>query len=127
MRLLTCVCLTLAVLACGDSSGPGRQVVLDVTALAAPDTVPAAGPLTVTVTVTVGGCLSFERFHVERTAARLDLVAVGRDGSGPGVACTADVRYEAHEYSAGPPFTDPFTVAVRQPDGSSITRQVHVR
>ena len=126
-RLIALVAIGFIGLACDDSTGPNREVTLRVVDLTAPTTVPAGSGFTVVLLIETSGCETFDRLDASRTAARVDLTAIGRDNSGPGIVCPAVIQQIGREYLVQPPFTDPFTVAARQPDGSQITRTVRVQ
>lgn len=127
LRALASAACLIATAGCRNPFASDRVVTLPVSDVAAPAELAPGADLVVTLTVVTGGCRSFERLVAERSASRLALVARGRDSSAPGRACPSDVRYEARAYRAAPPFVDPFTVAVRQPDGTELTRAVRVR
>jgi hypothetical protein len=115
-----------AAAACWDPFGLSPEVKLPISELLAPESVSPAGPANVRVTVVTGGCRSFDRIVSKRTASVVILEAWGDDGSGPGRACTTDIRYEPKEYSIPGPFTHPLVISAVQPDGTSITRSVKV-
>jgi len=125
IRLTAVVACLLA--GCGDPLGTGRDVVLGISELDVPAEAPPGTAVVVKATVVTGGCLSFTKLEATRTAARVTLVARGRDASGPNVSCPADIRYTVHEYRAEPPLSDPFTVVAKQPDGTETTKVVRVR
>jgi hypothetical protein len=120
--------LVLGALAgCRNPFASDRVVTLPAADVAVPAELAPGSELVVTVTVVTGGCKRFERFVAGRAADRLTLTARGRDGAGAGVSCPDDIRYEPRPYRAAPPFVDPFTVAVRQPDGTELARVVRIR
>ena len=111
---------------CWNPFAPDRErITLVVDEIDAPTEVGAAAPLSVTLTVVTGGCKQFDRIEANRSANRLTLTVHGWDR--PRAICTSDIRYESRPYEAMPPFTDPFTIAVRQPDGSELRHEVRVR
>jgi hypothetical protein len=118
----------VAAAACDPPFGPDRPVILRVTDIEAPTEVPPGESVLVRFTVHSGGCTRFTEVGVTRTGtARVTLTARGRDSSGPKVSCPADIRMDVRGYRAEPPISDPFTIAVRQPDGNETIRTVRVR
>ena len=115
-------------LACNPFA-PDQSVILGVERLDAPTTIAAGSPLTVTVTVVTGGCLSFRHFDVDRQASVGSLTAWGRDAAKgrDDVTCTADVRTEPHSYTFEPPFQSPFTVQVHRGSLNPLTATVQVQ
>jgi hypothetical protein len=105
-----------AVAACNPFA-PDQSVILNVTQLDAPAMITAASPLTVVLTVTVGGCVTFERIAVVRGVSGASMIAWGRDGAkGKNVACPQDIRFEPHSYQFDPPFPSQsaFTIQVQR-------------
>ncbi len=102
-----------------------ERITLAVSEIDAPAEIGATARLAITLTVVTGGCKRFDRIQADRSANRLTLTVRGWDT--PDANCTADIRFEPRPYEAVPPFADPFTIAVRQPDGSELTREVRVR
>ena len=121
------ILLVVILSGCGNPFGSDRVITLPVSEVTVPAELAPTALLVVTVTVVTGGCKSFEKFVAIRADARLTLRAQGRDGSGSWDLCPTDIRYESRTYEATPPFADPFTVVVRQPDGAEITRVVRIR
>ena len=91
-----------------------QSVELSVTKLDAPATISSGNPLTVVLTVTTGGCVSFDRVTVERNASNASMTALGRDGAkgDKSVVCPQNVISELHSYQFDPPFQNPFTIQV---------------
>ena len=119
--------LTGLVAGCEDAFGPGRAIVLPITDLVVPAEVRTNDVLVVKVSIQTGGCKSLVGLNAVRTEGRVTLTARGNDSSGENVSCPGDIRTELREYRADPPFSDPFTVAAIQPDGTTTTRTVRVR
>jgi hypothetical protein len=93
---------------------PDQSVTLDVGKIAAPTTVAAGTPITVVLTVTTGGCLSFDHIQVNRDASSAYVTVWGRDGAKgrSGVACPANLVLEPHSYQFDPPFANAFAIQV---------------
>ena len=125
-RLLLLLALLPAAVACNSVGEPRRSIVLLVESVAAPSEVAAGSELVATITVITGGCKSFDRFVTTRNGSRLTVEAHGSD-AGRGLSCPADVRYEPREYRAALPASNPFQLAVRQPNGSEIVREITIR
>jgi hypothetical protein len=94
--------------------GPDQSVTLDVSKIDAPTTVASGTPITVVLTVTTGGCLSFDRIEVSRDVSGAHITVWGRDAAKgkTGVLCPANLVNEPHSYQFDPPFADPFTIQV---------------
>ncbi|MEO6331892.1 MAG: hypothetical protein ABIV11_06600 [Gemmatimonadaceae bacterium] len=112
---------------CSAIFSPGRPVILGITEVRAPATVQRDAAFNVTFIVQTGGCVNFRRMQLTQTSSSATVTAHGWDGSGRGIACTADIRYEPQEVAMKPPFSDPFVVRAQQPNGSEITAQVRVQ
>ena len=125
-RPLLLLSLLVATAACFDPTSPGRSVVLQVSEVVAPEEQASDEPLTVTLTVVTGGCTTFDRVVSTRTTNRITLEARGWNSARRDAACPADIRYEQRTYQANPPFADPLTIAVVQPDGTETIREVIV-
>ena len=108
---------------------PDQSVILGVTRLEAPATIPAGSPLTVVVTVETGGCRTFDHFSVERQASVASIVAWGRDAAQGrnDVACPADIRLEPHSYQFDPPFQNSFMILVYREGLDPLTATVQVK
>jgi hypothetical protein len=72
------------------------------------------------------GCYSLDRIDAHRTTHSIELTVRGRHRSGRGVACTQAMVFLNHLYAVPPPLGIPFSVQVRQPDGSLLTRPIPV-
>ena len=124
----------MAVMALGVASAcnplaPDQSVVLGVTKLDAPATISASSPLTVVLTVTTGGCTSFDHIAVARDASGASLTAWGIDASKgrKDIACPAYIADTPHSYKLDPPFQSPFTVQVPRGRLSPLTATVQVQ
>ena len=126
-RALVSAAFLLVGAGCSNPFEADHVVTLAVSDVEAPAQLAPGSELVVTLTVVTGGCRAFERLDAERSASRITLVARGRDSSGPGRTCPTDIRYETRAYRAPPPFVDPLTIVVRQPDGTELTHEVRVR
>ena len=109
--------------------GPDQSVVLGVSSLDAPATISAGSPLTVVLTVTTGGCKSFDRMVAVRGASGASLTVYGRDASKgrTDIMCPQDLRSEQHSYSFDPPFQSEFTVQVDRGRLSPLSATVDVQ
>ena len=112
--------------ACFDPLDTGDDVGLHVTEVQAPESAPASGPITVTLTVVTGGCVRFDRITASRTPSTLILSARGTDTGGPNIACPADIRHEPHSYEAPGPFANPLTITVYRPTTDPLNRTVRI-
>ena len=113
--------------ACNNATAPSvtRLRVYDINV---PASASATSPLTVDVTVGVGGCTSFDRFNVARKPSSITLTAIGRDFVPPtGGACTMELRLIHRTYVADPPFTDPLTVTAVQPGDTLLSKAVRIQ
>lgn len=108
---------------------PDQSVILGVSKLEAPATISAGTPLTVVVTVTTGGCTTFDHFAVERQPSVASIVAWGRDAAKgrKDVNCPLDIRLEPHTYQFDPPFQNSFTVLVYREGLDPLTATVQVQ
>jgi hypothetical protein len=120
--------LAAAPLGCNPFAS-NQSVVLLVDQLDAPASISAGSPLTVVLTVVVGGCTTFERITVQRNASGATMTAWGRDGAkGRDLVCTDDARPEPHSYQFDPPFQNSFTVHVPRERGlDPLTATVQVQ
>jgi hypothetical protein len=125
MRNLSAAFMLVFATACVNPFELGTDVQLPISELDVPASVPAGGRLTVTLTVVTGGCRDFDRFRSSRQANVLLIEAWGTD-TGGAQSCTADIKFEEHDFSADGPFSDPLVVSAVQPDGTSITKSVRV-
>ena len=125
---LAVVGLAAAPLGCNPFAAD-QSVVLLVDQLDAPASISAGSPLTVVLTVVVGGCKVFDRIAVQRNASGATMIAYGRDvAKGKDLACTQQALPEAHSYQFDPPFQNQFTVQVQREMGlSPLTATVQVQ
>jgi hypothetical protein len=125
---LAVVGLAAAPLGCNPFAAD-QSVVLLVDQLDAPASISAGSPLTVVLTVVVGGCKVFDRIAVQRSVSSATMIAYGRDVAiGKDVACTDDARPEPHSYRFDPPFPNSFTVQVPRERGlSTLSKTVQVQ
>jgi prophage tail gpP-like protein len=107
---------------------PHESVILPVTEIAAPASIPAGTQLSVVLTVQTGGCTRFDRIETERTATRATITAWGREpASGRNVQCTADIRYDRHTVNFNPPFGSTFDIVInREGEGPALARRVRI-
>lgn len=112
---------------CELSLGPRHNITLPITDIVAPAEIAADSVLTVRVTVESGGCRRLDQVRVTRSASRATIVAHGFDNGGPGVSCPGDIRHDDRQFALAPPFSDPFTLVARQPNGPETVRVVRVR
>jgi hypothetical protein len=124
---LVVVGLAAAPLGCNPFASD-QSVVLLVDQLDAPASISAGSPLTVVLTVVVGGCKIFDRIAVQRDASSATMIALGRDvAKGKDLACTDDARPEPHSYQFDPPFQNPFTIQIQRAGLSPLTTTVQVQ
>lgn len=99
-----------------------------VDSIAAPASVGVNDTLRVTLYGVVGrnGCYALDRIDTHRTTNSIELSVWGRHKRGGGVVCTQAVVFLRHGYTIPPPLAVPFSVLVRQPDGSRLTRPIPV-
>jgi hypothetical protein len=120
--------IAIALLACSNPIESSREVTLSISDIEVPVTIPRTGPLDIVVIVRTGGCISFRRLDVNRSgSSSVEVRGIGLDGSGPGIACPADVREERHPLTFTGAFADSVVVTGRQPDGNTLRRKVIVR
>ncbi|MGH7652454.1 MAG: hypothetical protein ACREMS_11515 [Gemmatimonadaceae bacterium] len=95
---------------------PDQSIALDVSKVDVPSSVTAGSAFDVVLTVTLGGCLSFDRIDVVRSATAANFTVWGRDASKgrKGVMCPENLVLEPHTYRVQPPFSGPFTVWVNR-------------
>jgi hypothetical protein len=117
---------TLALLACTNPSATNGKVVLDVEKIDAPATIAASSPLDVVLTVTTGGCVSFDQIRVERGAGSASLTAFGKDFRRDGCL---DIGFsEPHTFRIEPPFAvGQFTITVTRDRLAPLVATVQVQ
>ncbi len=108
---------------------PDKSVVLGVTKLEAPATISAGSPLTVVLTVTTGGCTTFDHIAVEREVFAASLTPWGTDGAKgeKNVSCPALILDTPHSIQLDPPFQSPFMVLVPRVGLDPLTATVEVQ
>jgi hypothetical protein len=113
--MLSAVAMTVGCSA-SETLGTDKSVVLGVSQIDAPPSIEASSKLTATLTMTVGGCRSFDHIEVERAQSSATLTAWGVDASrgGDDVLCPQDIRTETHSVVLDPPFAGPFTIEVNR-------------
>ena len=106
-------CIITFAISCNPFA-PDQSVTLDVSKIDAPMTVATGTSITVVLTVTTGGCKSFDHIQVNRDASGAYVTVWGRDGAKgrTDVACPANIVLEPHSYQFDPPFTNSFTIQV---------------
>ena len=133
MRIVLFVAAVVALvggsMACSSVFSPDQSVILGVSKLEAPTSIEAGSPLTVVLTVTTGGCLSFDRIEVSRNASGASFTVWGTDAAKgrKGIACTADIVNTPHSYQLDPPFNNPFVVQVQRGRLGPLTATVQVQ
>jgi hypothetical protein len=123
------IALGAAPVSCNPFTLVQPSVVLDVTKLDAPATISAGSVLTVVLTVTTGGCRSFDHITMERQSSGATLTAWGFDSArgDPNVPCPANIASEPHSVEIPPPFQSSFTVQVSRGRLSPLTATVQVQ
>jgi len=107
---------------------PDQSIVLDVTKLDAPATIATGDALPVTLTVTVGGCKTFDHIAVVRDLSGASFTAWGRDAAKgrKDIVCPQNIEYEPHSYQLLPPYQNPFTLQVQRGRLAPLTTTVQV-
>ncbi len=118
-----------ALAACRNPFAADQSTILGVSELTAPSTSAGNAPLDVTLTVELGGCLSFDRIQIQRYAGGATLTVWGTDASigRKNVSCTADIRYEPHNVRFDPPFSGAFDITVNRGRVSPLTATVQIQ
>jgi hypothetical protein len=106
-------CIITFAIACNPLA-PDQSVTLDVSKIDAPTAVAAGAPIAVVLTVTIGGCMSFDHIEVNRDAGAGHMTVWGRDAAKgrKDIACPAYIGSEPHSYQFDPPFANSFTIQV---------------
>lgn len=118
---------SLAGLACNVTGVRTDRFVVRVDSISAPDAIAATTPLTIRVWGVLGPdlCSRLDQVERQRSAGSIELRFRGeRTGGGNCPQMPAPLRYEE---TILPPFEDPFTIRVLQPDGTPVEREVRVR
>lgn len=118
----------LLVLAC-DLISPDQSVILGVTSLEVPAAISSGESLTAVLTVSIGGCQTFDHIEVDRNQSSASLTAWGRDAAKgrKNVSCPTFISDEPHAYTMQPPFNNPFTVLAQRGSLNPLTSTVEVR
>jgi hypothetical protein len=124
--MLGLVVLVASVSGCSSIFGSDKAVVLAVTEIEAPASIPAGTALSAIVTVESGGCRRFDRLETNRTASGATIVAWGRDASGKNVACTSDIRYDHVPARFDPPFASTFTLSADRAGTTPVVVTVRI-
>ena|ERR1700686_4239434 len=122
------VSLLAAVVACNPFA-PDQSIILGVEKIDAPATSPVGSPLTVVLTVTVGGCKSFDQIEAASVPSGASLTALGLDASKGkrDVVCPSVIISEPHSYQFDSPPRGPFTITVDRGRVSPLTATVQVQ
>jgi len=121
--------LVFGPMACSSLLSPDQSVILGVSKLEAPASIAAGSPLTVVLTVTTGGCTSFDRIEVTRDASGASFTAWGTNAAKgrKNIACPAFIVDTPHPYQLDPPFNNPFAVQVQRGRLGPLTATVQVQ
>jgi hypothetical protein len=127
--LFSIAVLTVGAMGACSAFGPDQSVVLAVTKLEAPATIAAGSPLTVVLTVTTGGCKTFDRIDVEREAYAVALTPWGTDAAtgNKNTSCPTDIVETPHSVRLDPPFQSPFMVFVPRVGMDPLTATVQIQ
>lgn len=122
------VVAVVAVGACNPFA-PDQSVLLGVSKLEAPATIAAGSPLTVVLTVTTGGCKTFDRIAVERDPSAVSLTPWGTDGAigKKNIMCPANIIDTPHSIRLDPPFQSPFVILVPREGLDPLTATVQIQ
>jgi len=120
MRIVSLGGVVIAAAIVGVSSGcdnpvsTDQSVELGATKIEAPTTVAPGTAITVVLTVTTGGCVSFDHIDVNRDANGAFMIVWGHDAAKgrKDIGCPADIREDPHSYQFSPPFANSFTIQV---------------
>lgn len=129
MRKLWPSLAVLLLAACGEGVfRESAEYLIEVDSIVVPEVVASNQPFTILFYGTVGpnDCFSFNRFRTQQQAQRLDVMVIGRYTS-TGRCGPATPALTGEPLEVAPPFEDPFTIAILQPGGGSLTREVAVR
>ena len=121
-------CLVGAAVACNPFA-PDQSVTLDVSKIDAPTAVATGTPITVVLTVTTGGCKSFDRIEVNRDVGGAHMTVWGRDGAKgrKDIMCPANIVFEPHSYQFDPTFANSFAILVDRGRLPPLQKRVQVQ
>jgi len=119
--------LLVSPIACNPFA-PDQSVILVVTKLDAPARITAGSSFAVVLTVTTGGCRSFNRIDAVRTTTDVTLTVWGKDAAKgrSDVTCPANTIDETHTFQLNPPFSSTFRVIVNRDRLSPLTATITV-
>ena len=115
---------SLAVAGC-DMLGPDtREFVIRIDSIKAPGAVSGGAAFDVKFYGFVGpnGCYSFKEFRVEKSSSSADITVLGERTTG--LCAQALVFLTGQPLTIQPPVSDPFTLRVRQPDGTILSSTI---
>jgi hypothetical protein len=129
MRIISFAVVGVALVAGCGLTDPDQSVILGVSKLDAPTTVASGSTITAVLTVTLGGCLSFDHIQVDRDANGAMITVWGNDSSkgNKGIVCTSDLVIQSHSVQLDPPFANSFTIEVNRDRLSPLTAVVQVQ
>ncbi|MBA2243555.1 MAG: hypothetical protein H0W11_01240 [Gemmatimonadetes bacterium] len=129
MRKLFLPLALLLVTACGESKfHQSVDYAIFVDSIQVPAVVSSNQPFTIRFFGEVGPdqCWNFNGFNSQKDARRLDILVLGRYVSTE--RCPQiEVKLDGEPFDVQPPFEDPFTVRVTQPNGDSLVVTIPVR
>jgi hypothetical protein len=131
MRLFVFAILTCALIACSSSTGPqSHTFVMRIDSIGAPAVVDDTGRMEIHLYVNPsapGGCPSFAYFRSSQSRDSLDLTAFGHVTNSDRLPVALCLGFPNElVFVATPPFFGPFKVVVREPDGTTIHREVQI-
>lgn len=108
---------------------PDQTVQLGVSKLEAPATVSSGNSFSVVLTVTVGGCRSFDHISMQRSLSGATLRVWGRDAAKgrKDILCPQNIVEEQHAFEFFPPYASNFTVTVDRDRLSPLQATVQVQ
>ena len=120
------VVVLLAATGCGNPFGGTEEFVVQIDSITGPASVSSTETLTVRFWGFLGPNLCSVLDHVDRnrTPNALELTFHGEHRGG---TCFHQPAILEHQEEIAPPFGDPFTVRVSQPDGAVLEKVVRVR
>ena len=131
MKPVSFVPVTVALLiasACNPFA-PDQTVQLGVSKLDAPATVSSGSSFSVVLTVTVGGCTSFDHISMQRDLSGATLTAWGHNAAKgrKDVLCPQNIVEEPHSFELFPPYASTYTVTVDRGRVSPLQAVVQVQ